>query len=210
MQTNETRLTALNAGDVMSRDVVTIAQSVSMWEAIDILIKRKLSEAPVVDENGKCVGVLSAVDFMRAARGDTDACLVSCVAPAACSFQKAGRTQAGERVVVCTLPSGTCPIQKKAKDAEGKEMAVCTEPHGVLTDWQSVGPEDTGANEVRRHMTADPIKVSPSMSVKVLAKRMIDGRIHRIIVVDDLERPIGVVSSIDILAVVAIGNKAAP
>lgn len=80
----------------------------------------------------------------------------------------------------------------------------------ILTDWQTVGPEDTDANEVRRHMTADPVKVSPNTPVKVLAKRMIDARIHRIIVVDDLERPIGVVSSIDILAVVAIGYKAAP
>ena len=85
MQTNNKHLTALKAGDLMSREVVTIRQGMSMWEAADLLIKNQVSGAPIVDGNGKCVGVLSAADFMRAAREDADACRGSGSTPAACS-----------------------------------------------------------------------------------------------------------------------------
>lgn len=206
MQTNTKRLTALKAGDVMSREIVTIRHGMSMWDAADWLIKNQVSGAPVVDENGKCVGVLSAVDFMRAARTGTDACGGSRSMPAACSFQRSGKTEAGEQVVVCTLPHGVCPIQKKEKDARGKEIMVCSEPHGVLADWQTVEAEDEAVKEVRRYMTEDPVTVSPDTPVRNLATRMIDARIHRIIVVDEQQRPIGVVSSTDVLALVAFAG----
>ena len=52
-------------------------------------------------------------------------------------------------------------------------------------------------------MTADPVMVEQGMSLVPLAQAMLDGGIHRVIVVDGERRPVGVVSSTDILAVVA-------
>lgn len=206
MQTTNTTKLALKVSDLMRHDSVRISEKMSLQDAAHTLLQNRIDEAAVVDGRGKCVGVLSAVDYMRAVRKGTDACLGSGSMTAACSFQRTGKTQAGEQVVVCTLPAGVCPIQKKEKDAEGKEIAVCTQPHGVLADWQTVEAEDVGANEVWRYMTADPLTVSPDTPVRTLARRMIDARIHRITVLDDQQSPIGVVFSTDVLAVVAFAD----
>ncbi len=56
---------------------------------------------------------------------------------------------------------------------------------------------------VRHYMTADPVSVAPSTPVTTLARQMIDAHIHRVIVVDEDGRPLGIVSATDILAAVA-------
>jgi CBS-domain-containing membrane protein len=58
-------------------------------------------------------------------------------------------------------------------------------------------------DEVRHHMTADPVTIRPTMPVGELARKMLDAHIHRVIVVDDKDRPIGVVSSTDLIAAIA-------
>ena len=59
------RLHTLRVGDVMKRDVTTVSACQSMGRAAAVLADGELSGAPVVDEAGRCVGVLSATDFMR-------------------------------------------------------------------------------------------------------------------------------------------------
>src|SRR5262245_46351255 len=56
---------ALTATDLMSRDLVTIPRGMSLRAAAHLLSEAQVSGAPVVDETGRCVGVLSATDFMR-------------------------------------------------------------------------------------------------------------------------------------------------
>lgn len=52
-------------------------------------------------------------------------------------------------------------------------------------------------------MTGDPVTVPGGATIGELAQMMLDARIHRVIVVDHNERPIGIVSSTDVLAAVA-------
>jgi CBS domain-containing protein len=56
---------------------------------------------------------------------------------------------------------------------------------------------------VAEYMTADPVTVSPGTLVGTMARMMVDARIHRLIVLDQGGRPVGVVSSTDVLAAVA-------
>lgn len=79
-------------------------------------------------------------------------------------------------------------------------MNVCAEPHCVLMDWQIVELEKVPTYPVRQLMTADPVTVTPDTPIRVLARRMLDAHIHRVIVVDKRQRSIGIVSSMDILA----------
>ena len=51
--------------------------------------------------------------------------------------------------------------------------------------------------------TADPVTAEPTATIGELARDMLNARIHRLIVVDAEGRPIGIVSSMDILAAVA-------
>jgi CBS domain-containing membrane protein len=59
------RLLSLRVTDVMHRNVVTVSANSTMAGAAERFLRYKVSGAPVVGEDGQCVGVLSAVDFVR-------------------------------------------------------------------------------------------------------------------------------------------------
>lgn len=61
------RLLSLKVADIARRDVVTLAAHDGMTRAAATLLAHEVSGAPVVDEQGRLVGMLSAVDFMRRA-----------------------------------------------------------------------------------------------------------------------------------------------
>ena len=100
---------------------------------------------------------------------------------------------------MCTLPPGVCAIQRTEGEPNGKARVVCTQPHCVLADWQMVDVEKLPLDEVRNFMTADPVMVESNISIAELAKMMVDAHIHRVIVVDGEQRPIGIVASTDVL-----------
>jgi len=56
-------------------------------------------------------------------------------------------------------------------------------------------------------MTANVVTVGSQMLLAELARTMIDAHIHRVIVVDEERRPIGVVSSTDVLAALAYCDR---
>lgn len=58
-------LNAATAADLMSRDPVSIRQSATIKEAAAFLIERDISAAPVIDEAGRPVGVISSTDIVR-------------------------------------------------------------------------------------------------------------------------------------------------
>jgi len=201
---SEKPLLALTAADIMTRDVVRLPEAMTLRDAARLLLHNRIEGAPVVDAEGKCVGVLSAFDFLRMAEKRAAATTPTAPAlPITCSFQKAHRTPEGKAVVVCTLPPGVCPIQRKLVEAAGKEALVCTEPRCVLADWQLVDVEKLPADDVRHLMTPDPVTAAPTTPIRVLARMMVDVHIHRIIVVDEDGKPSGVVSSTDLLAALA-------
>jgi CBS domain-containing protein len=60
---------------------------------------------------------------------------------------------------------------------------------------------------VSRYMTADPVMVAPATPIDQVARMMVDAHIHRVIVADAERRPVGIVSSTDILAAVAYARE---
>ena len=59
------RLRTLRVRDVMSAGPVSVDQSESLGAAAAVMIDRPVSGLPVVDESGRCVGMLTAFDFVR-------------------------------------------------------------------------------------------------------------------------------------------------
>jgi CBS domain-containing protein len=57
-------LLALTAADLMTAPVMTLRQETSLREAARLLHGSRISGAPVVDAQGRCVGVLSSSDFV--------------------------------------------------------------------------------------------------------------------------------------------------
>ena len=70
------RLLSLHVADVMNREVVTLKATQTMSQAAAVFVEQAISGAPVVDDKGRCVGVLTSRDFVRRAvqvgRGATD------------------------------------------------------------------------------------------------------------------------------------------
>ena len=60
----------LAARDIMTRSLITLSPEMSVFKAIRILVGRGISGAPVVDENGSMIGVLSELDCLRMLSSD--------------------------------------------------------------------------------------------------------------------------------------------
>jgi len=65
MKTMAKPLLELTAADLMSDPVVMIPGEMSLRKAAHLLALNRISGAPVIDARGKCIGVLSATDFVR-------------------------------------------------------------------------------------------------------------------------------------------------
>jgi CBS domain-containing protein len=204
MRTTSKHLLAQTAGDLMTRDVVRLPEEMPLRDAARVLLQKQVSGAPVVDAQGKCVGVLSALDIARLA-GKREGAIrpASPPLPLTCPYLVKREDPNGKEIILCTLLPGSCPIQVTQKGADGKEMIVCSQPHCVLLDWQLVELEKLPTDKVRQFMTPDPVVVLPDASIRTLARLMIDAHIHRIIIVGEERKPVGIVSSTDILAAVA-------
>lgn len=193
------------AADVMARNVIRIPNTMVMKEAARVLSAAQVSGAPVVNEAGVCLGVISAVDFVRLAgqekRPTSDL-------PATCGFQRQALGADG-RVVHCRLPFGVCALQRKSDSPDRPEEVLCIEPHCVPTDWQMVRMEHVPTDAVARYMTPDPVTVSENAPLRQVARTMLDAHIHRVIVVDAGGRPVGLVASTDIVAALACAARPA-
>jgi CBS domain-containing protein len=79
---------------------------------------------------------------------------------------------------------------------KGRSDCVCCE-------WQVMEPNSVPEELVERYMTPNPVTVPTDMRLPELARRMLDAHIHRVIVVDDEMHPVGIVSTLDVMAAVA-------
>jgi CBS domain-containing protein len=204
MHTISKPLFALTADDLMNRKVVRLPQEMPLRDAARLLLCNQVSGAPVVDAQGRCRGVFSAIDYLRLAEAPqwtTQPALSS--RPTTCTFQVKHFTSDGKEVILCTLPPDVCPIQVKERGPDGEGLLVCSQPHVVLTDWQFVDMDRLPTDEVQRFMTVDPVTAPPTTPLSTLAGIMVDAHIHRVIIIDEAERPIGIVSSTDLLAAIA-------
>lgn len=155
MKANVKPLLTLTAADIMSDNVVMLPQEMSLQGAARLLARVRVTGAPVVDDHGHCIGVLSATDFMHWVEKDDDPMKSASIHESVCKPWE--------------IPEGTIP--------------TCT-----VSDF----------------MTRDPVLVAPGTRIGELATMMIDAHIHRVIVVDAASgRPVGIVSTMDILAAIA-------
>jgi len=73
MLTSNKPFLALTAADLMTAPVLTIPQETSLREAARLLSRSGISGAPVVDGEGRCLGVLSSSDFVTWAKAGGEA-----------------------------------------------------------------------------------------------------------------------------------------
>jgi CBS domain-containing protein len=172
-------------------------------DAVRLLFAHRITGAPVVDPAGRCIGAVSRSDFASLGLQHGADAVTAPARPISCDFQFPWVGPDGREKVTCTLPARTCPYQRLERDAEGHEIQICCQPHCVSVDWQVVQFEKLGSDAVNDYMTPGPVVATSDAPVRTLARQMVDARIHRIFVVDAARRPIGVVTSTDLLAALA-------
>lgn len=151
MITTNDRLKTLTVADAMSHGLITISCNSTLSEAADVLCEHQITGAPVVDEHGRCVGVISGSDF----------------------------------------------IHSKAQELD------CESMHHVLQMGRPLGAvciEEMRHDLVRSHMTPVVRTVSEDLPLVKAARKMCSDHIHRLIVVDEEGRPLGILTSLDMIA----------
>jgi CBS domain-containing protein len=92
----------------------------------------------------------------------------------------------------------------KWAEQDGHGAAIHCQCHpDYHSEWEVIDVEVLPREEVRYHMSADVVTVAATTPIHELARRMIDAHIHRLFVVDSARRPIGVVTTTDVVAAVA-------
>ena len=149
-----TRLESLRVGDVMTHSVSVIHSNATMHQAAHILDASHTTGAPVVDDAGRCIGILSAADFV------------------------------------------TFEIYRTGEEPSSFERHTNHPAKGEYIAW----------NSVRRFMTTAVQTVSIDTSLLDAADIMCTEHIHRLVVLNELSVPIGIITTLDIVA--ALGHAA--
>ena len=126
----------MRAGQMMSRQVITIGVDAAIVDAIETMLKHGISALPVVDRAGELVGILSKSDFLRRAEIGTE--------------QKRGR--------LLTFLAGPDKVAFDFKREHGRKVGEIMTPDPVTIS------EDTPVKEIARIMESHRVRRLPVMN----------------------------------------------
>jgi predicted transcriptional regulator len=137
-------------------------------DAVNVFLRDQISGAPVVDERGVCMGVLSASDIVK----------------------------------LEDKRATTAPDQQPGPQSQCPRFDTWNAGAQWWLDAQRIGKELQPILEqsVTGYMTRDVVSVTEDTPIGVVIRSMVDAHLHRVIVLDSARRPVGIVSTIDILA----------
>ena len=127
------------AAELMTPSPVSIREGATVHEAVELLTRRGISGAPVIDAAGRPVGVVTREDIL----------------------------------------------------VHDREVVDCVAPAGV--------EDSAGADRVRDIMTPVVFCVSPDAPASRVVREMIELKVHRLFVVDEIGTLVGVISVLDVL-----------
>jgi CBS-domain-containing membrane protein len=150
MATALDRLTNLRVEQLMARDFITIHEDASLVDAARLMRNYGVTGLPVVDDFRRCVGVLSATDFVEA-QSEAHSC---CVQHVATSWDQSGLQRA----------------------------------------------ETLSDDSVKAHMSPKVQSIREHRSIVDAGRLMCEEHIHRLVVIDRQGKPVGIISSLDLVS----------
>lgn len=151
--------------DAIVTDVITLKPTDRLADAASEFLRNQISGAPVVDEDGKCIGVLSVTDVVRA-------------------------------------PEKVAQRQAEALD-EFFEKSDLVLPTSVYEDKLSQVRDrlsEAAEQPVSNFMVTDLVTVHETDSLERVVRSFVDAHVHRVIVTDADGRLKGIISTIDVMA----------
>ena len=151
MNSTVERIVSIKVFDAMTESVVSVNSSWTMAQAANLLRKYGVSGAPVIDDFGHCVGVISGSDFVR------------------------------------------------NKAAEWYDYP----PTHVLSKRPVTGAyycEEVLNDLVANHMSPAVQTINQTATLLQAARCLCGEHIHRLVVIDNTGTPVGILSSLDVVA----------
>jgi CBS domain-containing protein len=169
--------------EVMQKDVVTVTPDTPVRELLRRLVGAQISGVPVVTGEGEIVGVVSATDVVRLAAQESE------IPDRSITWEPLS-LPAEEYDEESAAPFFLAPDDLRyPTDVEAESF-----PEGVF-----------GGSAVSDIMTPAVFTVEPSDTVENVAKFMLQGRIHRVLVVEEGQLK-GIVTSFDMLRAFVEGD----
>lgn len=218
----------LRARDVMTSRVHTVPVGTDLPSAIALLARHGVKRLPVVDPQGRLVGLVSRVDILRAL--------------AACPEETAPPALAAPALVRCVGDLVVRDIPRVGPEASAEEVLACLVQHplrrvlvvdsegrlaGLINDrdllvragaghrpWllsllralrgrAEPVPRPAGAVRAATLMTPGVVTVGPEAPLSQAIRLMVHHRVRSLPVVDEQGRPLGLVDRRDILRALA-------
>jgi len=163
----------LTAHDVMTPEVLTVTADLTVRELARFLVDHEISGVPVVDARGRLVGLVSVADVVRAAAEE-------------------------ER------EGGTAPRKLTTRPPEALELLFAEEPQEEVVEEELADEElaEEAPLRVADIMSTRLLSVGPDTPLDQVARAMLQARYHRVLVTDG-ERLVGVITSMDLVRVLA-------
>lgn len=178
----------LRLNEIMTRDVVTVPEEMSVRDAMSLFATRHITGAPVVSQ-GKVVGVVSLTDLAE----------LAAASPGSPTGRPDSQAEWGEWDEETDMPEGTEPPSAFFSDLWDDAGAEVSERMRVTEgpEWSAL--DQTSVSEA---MTRHICSLSPTTAVDYAADFMRTSGIHRVLVMDG-DQLLGLVSTSDITDAVA-------
>ncbi len=162
---NKTDWKKLTAADIMHRDLIVVYDRDSLSDAMALMTANHVTGLPVVNNQGQCVGVISASDILN--------------------YEQDHAESAAE-----------------ANEPLGQHFNPDTQ------QWESVrlssfALEQFGEVRVEEVMTIELVSVPADMPLQDVSKKMRNDRIHRVLVLNEQQRLLGIITSSDFVRLFA-------
>lgn len=157
----------ITAADLMSPEVLTVREDLPVADLAAFLMRHDITGAPVVDTDGRLIGVVSVVDIADLVSDDADFGVTS---------------------------------EEPEFLYRGRE-AILTEDELEELDLED---EDLVVGDI---MTPEIHSVSPGSGVSDIAMKMLREHLHRLLVLDEDDHCVGIVTTSDLLGLLVDEGK---
>ena len=197
--------------DVMTKPVTVIEDTANLGIATNRMVKSGLKRLPVVNKEGRLVGMLSRLDILRQVAQSTH--------PVTSSQLHAGAVRTVKDVMSTKIPmvnqdDDLATIIDKFSQTESHRLIVVdsnmqaiglisdsdvvarvqpSKRRGILEAFQQIGKPPQGTETAYDLMSAGPLTASPDLSVVEATKLMLSKSRKWLVIVDEKNKPLGLV-----------------